>query len=80
MLLGLIFRRPSWHLDAACREHPDLDWFAEGAGAVAPAQVCRTCLVAVECREWSMAQGPGLVGTWAGLGTDERNLWRRGAA
>jgi len=72
---------PAWHADAACTEHPELTWFpAQHEDASAAKAVCSTCLVAVDCRAWAMAQGPTLQGIWAGLSGQERKRKRRPAA
>ena len=80
-LLELAAWRPEWHADAACREHPEINFFPErGESTVRAKAVCRSCLVAGECRNWAMAQGPTLAGIWAGTTDRERRRLRAGAA
>jgi hypothetical protein len=74
-LLELIaFGHPAWHADAACREHPELDWFAEDPdGIEAAIDVCRTdCLARFECYSSAMAGPVSLVGVWAGTTPADR--------
>ena len=73
--------RPAWQADAACREHPQLDWFSNHHLDQREAKaVCSGCLVLDECRTWAMAQGNELVGVWGGMATSERRRRRRSAA
>jgi len=77
----LVWGKPAWHADAACREHPELSWFpAPGEDLAAAKAVCESCLVVAECRSWSLAQGPELQGIWGGLSGQERRRRRRPAA
>jgi len=77
----LVWGKPAWHADAACKEHPELTWFpAVGEDVRAAKAVCSTCLVVGECRSWSLAQGPELQGLWGGLSAQERKRRRRPAA
>lgn len=74
-------RRPAWHADAACREHPEIDWFpTRGAEAFrmlrAARQVCAGCLVRDECLDFALAD-PTIVGVWAGTTALERKKMRR---
>ena len=68
-MLEELLHRPPWHADAACKEHPDVDWFAEFQRAAAES-ICRRCLVRVECA------GAGIKGyehgLWGGLDRRER--------
>ena len=55
-LLG--FTRPDWQKDAACREHPEVNFFPERGESTAPAKaVCSTCLVADECAAYALENG-----------------------
>lgn len=76
-LLDLIRRgRPAWHRDAACKEHPDTDWFRRADEAAAK-RVCRDCLVVRECRLWALEQGPELAGLWGGMTERDRAAIRQ---
>lgn len=69
---------PTWHRDAACREHPELDWFAGRVGAQAAAKaVCAACLVRAECLDHALDAGE--VGVWGGTTAEERRALRRAA-
>jgi len=58
---------PAWHADAACREHPDVNFFPERGEHAKPAlDVCAGCLVAGECRTWALTQTRDLHGVWGG--------------
>lgn len=77
-VLEAITRRPAWHADGACKEHPELTWFPErGQSAGAAKLVCRGCLVAGECLEWSLRQSWDLDGIFGGLSKRERNRVRK---
>jgi len=46
----LIPPRPAWMGDAACREHPEVDFFPGRGGSARPAlAVCRGCVVREHC-------------------------------
>jgi WhiB family transcriptional regulator, redox-sensing transcriptional regulator len=57
-----------WKRDAACLEHPELDWFSDHGGRAAKAvlAVCAACLVVDECGEYAIAEGIA-DGVWGGL-------------
>jgi WhiB family redox-sensing transcriptional regulator len=61
-------RRHPWRRDAACREHPELDWFPRPGrrdyGAQARA-VCDGCAVRVECLAFALEHNLR-DGTWGG--------------
>jgi hypothetical protein len=80
-LLELVHNRPPWHADALCKEHPELSWFPSQRSKparLAPIRaVCRACLAHDDCRAWSLAQGPGLVGVWAALTEADRRAIKR---
>jgi hypothetical protein len=64
---------PAWHADAACKEHPELNWVpGRGDDTTAPKAVCDGCLVAAECRAWALRQVPDLYGVWGGLTRRQR--------
>lgn len=50
----------AWHADGACVDHPDLApdaWFPRrGESAAAAQEVCRRCLVRVECAAYALAE------------------------
>lgn len=56
--MALAVRPSSWHRDAACLEHPELDWFATDDGTIARCRaVCNGCNVAIECLAEAVADG-----------------------
>ncbi len=62
--------RPEWHRDAACHEHPLVDFFPDrGHPSPAVAAICRRCLVNTECAE---AGSHEQFGIWAGRSARER--------
>ena len=71
---------PSWMRDAACKEHPELDWFPE-AESVRDARraktVCRRCLVRTECLAYAMSLGGLCRGIWGATSERERRRRRR---
>jgi hypothetical protein len=76
--IAALVEPPLWHLDAACKEAPSsVSWFPQLGESARPAvAVCGRCLVATECRAWSLAQGPKLEGIWAGMGARGRQKLR----
>lgn len=76
-LLAELLRRPDWHRDALCREHPEVDWFPERGGSLEPAKaICERCLVQVECLT-SAVELDERHGIWAGAGPKTRQALRR---
>lgn len=74
MLAELLDHRPDWHRDAACKEHPEVDFFAGTYAALdAAVDVCGRCLVRSECREAGMDEPAGV---WGGLTPEERRRLR----
>lgn len=67
-LLDAVYRRPRWHLQAACRGKPT-EWFfpAKGQPSSYAKAVCAECPVIDRCA----AAGAGEAGIWAG--ETERN-------
>src|ERR1700722_18852645 len=62
-LFMLLAWRPAWHGDAACRDHPDVNFFpTPGNAAWAARAVCAMCRVRRECLAWALEQGPELDG------------------
>jgi len=60
--LGLVdAARPWWHAKAACRDHPELDWFA-AADQEATTAVCADCPASAECAEAGLSEPYGLWG------------------
>lgn len=65
-----------WALDAACRGMDPELWFAERGDSTREAkEVCRTCPVRLECREYAMTNGEKW-GVWGGLSERERRRMR----
>ena len=61
----LIPPRPAWMADAACRYHPEVDFFPGRGGSARPAlAVCRDCVVWERCLTY--AQENGECGIWGG--------------
>jgi WhiB family redox-sensing transcriptional regulator len=76
-LADLGFRRPAWHADAACKEHPDTRWFPrKGEGVDEAKAICATCAVCVECLTYAL-EHPGLQGVWGGSSQQERARMRK---
>ena len=74
----LIPPRPAWMVKAACREHPEVDFFPGRGGNARPAlAVCRGCEVREICLTY--AQENGECGVWGGrvLKWSDRRLRRR---
>ncbi len=65
---------PGWHLDALCREYPEIDWF-DGPTDAAKA-VCGRCLVQAECRAYAVGRAD-LQGIWGGMTEGARRTVRR---
>ena len=71
-LQGVLEDRGGWRADAACREHPEVDFFPQDSYGVALAQrVCADCPVRLDCLEWALAR-PELHGVWGGRSERER--------
>lgn len=79
-LLELLSERPTWHADAACKEHPEVDFFLEhdDANVAAARAVCDACLVKDECGQYAATFPPrDQFGIWAGLRIIDRVYGRR---
>ena len=75
-LEALGYHRPSWQLDALCREFPNLPWHPERGQSADPAlQVCGRCAVRAECLAWAMAD-PTLFGVLGGTSYKTRRARR----
>lgn len=80
LIEALGFRRPDWQADAACREHPEVNFFPERGESTAPAKaICSTCLVADECHQYAIDNGIK-DGIWGGGSGRERRTERREAS
>lgn len=76
----LLAQRPAWHADAACRQHPEVNYFPTLGENTAPAkQVCAGCPVRAECLAEAL-QDSHTVGVWGGTSERERRRLRRHAA
>lgn len=76
-LLVELVERPAWMADAACREHPELNYFPERGEALEPAKaVCRSCLVAEECLSYALEHDE-LHGIWGGMAPGARRELRK---
>lgn len=71
---------PAWHADAACREHPELNWVPVVAvtGLDQQLNVCASCLVRTECL--TAALDGNETGVWGGMSERARRTLRRDAA
>jgi hypothetical protein len=66
--------KPDWHRDAACREHPDVNFFPERGEDSRPAKaVCAKCLVRAECLAAGIREHFGI---WSGTSERERRRIR----
>lgn len=78
-LLALLIGRPGWHTEAACRKHPELNWFpGRGDDQRAIKKVCASCPVAQQCLDAGL-QGHEH-GVWGGLNRAERRRMAQPAA
>lgn len=78
-ILELAHRRPEWHADALCREHPEVSFFPERGQPSAPAlAVCAGCLALDDCRAWAIGQGADLHGIFGGTTGPMRAGLRKG--
>lgn len=72
---------PSWHADAACREHNASLWFPtpELPTTRLAVEVCRSCLTREECAAWALENdGAGKPhGIYGGLTPNQRTALRR---
>lgn len=71
-----LLNRPAWQADAACIEHPEVDFFPQQGEPIEPAlRVCEGCLVRQECRDYAIAHNEK--GVWGGLSAIQRTRARR---
>jgi WhiB family redox-sensing transcriptional regulator len=69
-----------WQRDAACREHPGVDYFPPRGAPTGPARaVCANCLVTGECLAYALEHNIKH-GVWGGLSERERRRLRRDRA
>lgn len=72
----LLFERPEWHAEAACRGS-DANFFPGQGENFRPAKnVCMACPVSEPCRAWAIERNEKH-GIWGGLGASERADIRR---
>jgi WhiB family redox-sensing transcriptional regulator len=78
LLAALGYERPAWQADAACRGMGPDRFFPERGASSRPAlDVCSTCPVMNECREFGLEERAG---TWGGTtGNDRRRIRARRA-
>jgi WhiB family redox-sensing transcriptional regulator len=69
--------RPRWMRDAACREHPEVNWHPDVGQKTEPAKaICRGCLVRAECLEHALEHREPH-GIWGGQSPKERRAIAR---
>ena len=82
-LVDLVAMRPAWMADAACLEHPEVEFVPRlgrsEANADAARAICAGCLCRADCLGYALAD-ESLLGIWAGTTTAERRELRRMAA
>jgi WhiB family redox-sensing transcriptional regulator len=67
----------TWVADAACRAHPEVNFFPGRGHSTAPAKlVCEGCLVREQCLAYALADRE-LRGVWGGTSERERRVMRR---
>lgn len=67
-----LLRPPAWHADAACREHPGVNFFVEHGESPGPAKaICAGCLVAPECLAYALRHDEDH-GVWRGTSPTAR--------
>ena len=67
-----ILSPPTWHADAQCKEHTDVNFFpAKNQDPTAALAICAGCLVRLECLEYALAD-LNIVGIWAGTSHSDR--------
>ena len=69
-----------WMVDAACREHPEVNFHPDGFDGFLKAKaICAGCLVRPECLSYAIEHGEGY-GVWGGTNERERRRLRRRVA
>lgn len=75
--LDALLAMPAWMADAACREHPEVEFHPTAGQPTAPAKaVCAGCLTRSECLAYAQAEGIDH-GVWGGLSALERRTLAR---
>lgn len=70
-----LLRRPAWHADALCKEHPEVSWFPGQGESVAEARaICTACPVRDPCRAAGERERFGI---WGGMAERARRQARR---
>ena len=70
---------PEWVSGALCAQTDPEVFYPQVGGTVRPAKnVCRSCPVLAECRDYALTTGE-LDGVWGGLSENERRRLRRQA-
>jgi WhiB family redox-sensing transcriptional regulator len=68
--------RPAWWAGAACRVHPEVNFFpGKGESSSAAREVCSGCASKAECLAFALAEHIDH-GTWGGLTAKERRAIR----
>jgi WhiB family redox-sensing transcriptional regulator len=79
LTLADLVQRPAWQADAACREHPEVNFFPTTGQSAAPAKaICAGCLVRGECLAYAQ-QDSHTAGVWGGTSDNDRRALRRRA-
>lgn len=80
---AVLLPRPAWMSDAACREHPEVEFIPANPSTEEHADraraICGRCLCRAECLDYAMAD-PSLLGVWGGTTSAGRRELRRRAA
>lgn len=72
-----LIERPEWMRDAACREHPEINWFpGRGESLNEAREVCRACLVRDECLDYALTLDDSPGGMWGATSERERRSMR----
>jgi WhiB family transcriptional regulator, redox-sensing transcriptional regulator len=75
--LELFGQRPPWMRDAACREHPEVNFHPGHGESPEPARaVCSRCMVRNECLQFALDDDERY-GVWGGLSPPERRAVKR---
>ena len=75
-LLAELLHPPAWHAEAACRDHPGINFFPEaGEPSDAARAICFRCPVRDDCLEAGLAGNER--GIWGGTSYRYRNRLRR---
>ena len=79
-LLLTLADKPPWMADAACKEHPELNWWpTRGEDVTQPKAVCAACLVRDDCIAYALTlpsseDGGGI---WGGTSARQRRQLRK---